>query len=179
MQGHWITVGSATLLLVFFSACAGSREAVDLDEGADDLPVPAVNLADYEDFDPSVYEEEEPGPAGRLEHDVPVRLMEGRADAGIRTEAQGFRIQVHSSLDKDAAVGVEEDARAWLRTESSQVPPGLSSVEPPIYVVYVQPYYRVRVGNFASRQAAERARQYLSEHFPEAFIVPSSIVITR
>jgi hypothetical protein len=167
------------LLLVFLSACAGSREAADLDEEADDLPVPAVNLSEYEDFDPSAYEDGDLGPAGLLEHDVPARLMEGRADEGIRTEVQGFRVQVHSSLDKNAAVNVEEDAREWLSAGSSPAPPGLSSGEPPIYVVYMQPYYRVRVGNFASRQGAERARQYLSQRFPEAFIVPDSVVITR
>lgn len=178
-RNDWKTVGVATLVLVLVSACAGPREAAEPAEEAGELPTPAVVLAEYEDFDPSPYEEDVIGPAVRLEHDVPAALMEGRADEGIRREVQGFRIQLHSSLDKDAALGVEEEARDWLGSAESTSPAGISSGDPPVYVVYIQPYYRVRVGNFTSRQAAERARQYLSQRFPDAFIVPDTVVVTR
>lgn len=179
MPRHLRTVGLATLLLFFVSACAGPRETAEPVEEGDALPTPAVDLSAYEDFDPSVFEELALSPAAQFEHDVPDRLMEGRADAGVRSEVQGFRIQVHSSLDKNAAVDVEEQVQEWLRAESNSAPTSLTSGEPPIYVVYIQPYYRVRIGNFTSRQAAERAREHLALRFPGAFIVPDTVVITR
>jgi hypothetical protein len=37
----------------------------------------------------------------------------------------------------------------------------------------------VRIGNFTSRAAAESARSYLAPRFPEAFIVPDTISVTR
>lgn len=171
---YWKSVGISTLLLVFLSACAGSREAIEPEEDAVELPRPAVNLADFEDFDPMPYEEPAPEPLARLEHDVPARLMEGRADEGIRSTMQGYRVQVHLSLDKNIAVAEEENVREWL-AESSLAPSGLNA----IYIVYGQPYYRVRVGNFTSRQGAERARQFLSERYPDAVIVPDTVEITR
>lgn len=176
---NWRTAGLLACLMAVASACAGPREAADRGEEADELPTPAVVLADYEDFDPTPYEEEAVGAAASFEHDVPSDLMEGRADAGIRREVQGFRIQLHSSLDKDAAVQVEEEVREYLRGDSETAPSILSAGDPPIYVVYIQPYYRVRVGNFTSRTTAERARQYLAQRFPDAFIVPDTVVVTR
>ena len=151
-------------LAVVASACSGPREAAD-GEDADDLPTPTVRMSDYEDFDPSEYREVAVRPGPELEHDVPQRLMEGRADEGIEAQVQGFRVQVFSSLDKDQAVEREEAAR--------------STTEMPVYMVYMQPYYRVRVGNFTSREAAERARSALAQRFPDAFIVPDTVEITR
>lgn len=165
------------VLLVFVSACAGLREATEPAEEADELPTPEVDMAQYEDFDPTPYEEPDLAPAPSFEHDVPERLMEGRADEGVTSEVQGFRIQVHSSLDKGTAVEVEEEVKEWLRADEQPAPSYAGDL--PIYVVYMQPYYRVRIGNFASRERAERARQYLEQRFPDAFIVPDTVSITR
>ena len=152
------------VLALFASACAGPREATDV-EDTDDLPTPTVRMADYEDFDPSEYREEAVRAGVDLEHDVPERLLEGRADEGIRAQVQGYRVQVYSSLDKSQAVEHEEAAKTFS--------------EMPVYMVYMQPYYRVRVGNFTSREAAERARSNLAQRFPDAFIVPDTVEITR
>ena len=152
------------MLALFAGACAGPREATD-SEDADELPTPTVRMADYEDFDPSAYREEAVRPGVDLEHDVPPRLMEGRADEGIRAQVQGYRVQVFSSLDKTQAVEHEEAAK--------------TITEMPVYMVYMQPYYRVRVGNFTSREAAEQARSNLAQRFPDAFIVPDTVEITR
>lgn len=175
---YWKRTGLATLLLVVVSACAGPRAATEPEEDADELPTPAVELSDYEDFDPAPYEEPEMDPVAGLEHDVPARLMEGRADAGVRSEVQGYRVQVHLSLDKNIALDEEEEVREWL-SESGSAPSGLNVDDPSIYVVYVQPYYRVRVGNFTSRQSAQRALDFLSERYPDAAIVPDTVEIVR
>lgn len=174
LQGRrvWLLVVFSVLL----SACAGPREATD-PEDADELPVPAVQMSDYEDFDPSPYREAAVEAAVDVEHDVPNRLMEGRADEGVTAQVQGYRVQVYSSLNRDEAIAQEEAAKSWWSSNQEEAPPGVSAL--PVYRVYIQPYYRVRVGNFRSREAAERARNFLSQRFPEAFIVPDTVEITR
>lgn len=161
------------------SACAGSRDAAGPAEPADELPTPVVNMSDYEDFDPSAYRETAPGVAERVEHDVPASLMQGTADTGIRSTVQGFRVQVYSTLDKNAAGRQEEEIRAWWRENKDSAPAGTFSDDIVVNVVYIQPYYRVRLGNFTSRGAADRARQFVARRFPDAFIVPDTVTVTR
>lgn len=188
MMRTYLKSSALLLLVLLVSACAGPREAAEPVEEAEELPVPEVNLSEYESFDPTPYEEPELEPRAAVEHDVPARLMEGRADEGIQSEVQGLRVQVHSSLDKNSAVQVEEELKEWLRSEEEADAEAEAededalpeySGELPIYVVYMQPYYRVRIGNFSSRQEAERARQYVSQRFPNALIVPDTVTITR
>jgi hypothetical protein len=136
-------------------------------------------MSDYEDFDASGYREPSPGEEAGIEHDVPENLMEGRADSGVRTSVQGFRVQVYSTLDKSAAVQQEEAAKDWWRVTQQDAPQGVFAGDMPVSIVYIQPYYRVRIGNFTSRDAAESARSYLAQRFPEAFIVPDTISVTR
>lgn len=172
---HW-KASVVVILALFMAACAGPREAVE-EEGADELPTPAVRMADYEDFDPAPYREEGIRPGVDVEHDVPDRLMEGRADEGVQAQVQGYRVQVYSSLNRDEAIAQEETAKTWWNSNSEAAPSGVSEL--PVYRIYIQPYYRVRVGNFTSREAAERARSFLSQRFPDAFIVPDTVEITR
>ncbi|PSQ84464.1 MAG: hypothetical protein BRD44_00860 [Bacteroidetes bacterium QS_7_67_15] len=49
----------------------------------------------------------------------------------------------------------------------------------PVHTVYRQPYYRVRVGNFTSRSEAERALQFLSSRYGDAFIVRDDVTVTQ
>jgi len=45
--------------------------------------------------------------------------------------------------------------------------------------VYIQPYYRVRVGNFKTRAEAEHALSILNDRYTDAFIVPDTVIIIR
>lgn len=181
MNAHWpvLRIFSITALLLLVAACSGSREASRSTEPGDELPTPQVQHSDYEDFDVSAYREPAPRMATEVEHDVPEDLMLGRADSGVRSTVQGFRVQVFTTLDKNVAVEQEEGAKAWWSENQTNAPTGLFSGELPVSVVYIQPYYRVRIGNFASRDSAEKAREFLSRRFPEAFIVPDTVTITR
>jgi len=134
-------------------------------------------MADFEDFDPSPYREREVADAEEIEHDVPERLMEGRADEGMQAQVQGYRVQVHISLNRDEAIAQEESAKSWIESNQSIAPGGVSVSS--VYRVYSQPYYRIRVGDFTSREAAEQARNFLAQRFPDASIVPDTVQITR
>lgn len=164
-------------LILFLSACAGPRAAERDREPADDLPEPVdVRLSDYEEFDVAPFRES-PREEEGIEHDVPEALMEARAGSGDARTVQGFRIQVASSVEKDEAVAVEEQAKQWWRSEGSSGASDVLPAELPTYVVYRQPYYRVRIGNFASRSEAERALAMVESRFPGSFIVPDTVTI--
>jgi cell division septation protein DedD len=76
---------------------------------------------------------------------------------------QGFRIQILTTGDKSAA-----DQRA-AEAESTW---GL-----PVEVAWKAPYYRVRVGAFASRDAAQGDLETVQQQYPDAFLVPDTVTI--
>ena len=166
----------------FFAACAGPREAAT-EEPEEPLPEPMqVRLADYETFDPTPYEEAAPAEEVSLAHDVPEKLMEGRATAGIARNVQGFRIQISNVPSKAEADAQLEDFVAWWREQKQQGTSGtplFRRADPPVYIAYRQPYYRVRVGDFVSRIQAEQILPRLRDRYPGALIVPDMVTITQ
>jgi hypothetical protein len=172
------------LPLLALAACSGPGPIVD-DPVPPPPPEPMGHPA-YETFDPSVYEAAPPERPVETEvqHDVPAALMDGRIyEAPSPTDEprvlQGYRIQLFSSESKSAADAVRDDATAWWRgveaeMEEDVFPFGLHPV-----VVFTRPYYRVRLGAFPSRDEAQPALLALRERYPEAFVVPDTITISR
>jgi hypothetical protein len=163
-------------LALFLSACATVGSVEHAPEEPAEVEEEEVILADYEDFDMAAYREAEPT-RGEIAHDVPAVLMDGRAGDGTIRTVQGFRIQIVSSVEKDDAVVAEEQAKNWWRAEGRSGNPGLFGADLPTYVVYMQPYYRVRIGNFTSRGDAQRALAAIERQFPGSFIVPDTVTI--
>lgn len=163
---------------LFLSACATVGAVEDDDREEDLLPTPVeVPLSEVEVFDIAPYREHEPV-AEQIEHEVPDVLMDGRIRTeGVRT-APGFRIQISSTVEKDEAVIAEEAAQQWWRSDDRGAIAGLSGDELPVYVVYRQPYYRVRIGNFATRAEADRAASVVQSRFPGSFIVPDTVTLS-
>jgi hypothetical protein len=164
--------------LFVLGACSTSRRAdvADTPSGED----PLRDLATYEDFEPSGYEDTIPVLAGDVQHDVPEVLMASNADDSLRIERRvpGFRVQIHSSLDKEAAVAAEEEVMSWWRAvEEEDRPDGVFEDGIPVYLRFYQPYYRVRVGDFAARDLAEQALRLLQREFPRAFIAVDTVTV--
>jgi hypothetical protein len=84
------------------------------------------------------------------------------APAEPRT-VRGFRIQVLTTEDKSAADRRAADAKEQWGA--------------PVEVVWKAPYYRVRVGAFASRSAAQPRLDAVQEQYPDAFLVPDTVTI--
>jgi len=168
----------ALLCLLMVAACSTARRTDVPDQPSDDDPL--RDLAAYEDFDPSEYEDSMPLLAGELAHDVPDVLMASVADDSLRVARRlaGFRIQIHSSLDKEAAVAAEEEVRSWWRSiDEEDRPEGLFDDGIPVYLRFYQPYYRVRVGDFAARDLAEQALRLMQREFPRAFIAVDTVTV--
>ena len=80
--------------------------------------------------------------------------------------AGGFRIQVFASADRDVAQSARDAAAQRLGV--------------PAYLDLEAGVYKVRVGDYASRQAADQALPTVRSHYyPDAWIVPAQVRVPR
>ena len=77
----------------------------------------------------------------------------------------GFRIQIFMESGNDAV----EHANVAMEEFKSLYP------DIPIYLIFGQPYYRLRVGDYRTRLEAEKAFQILNKDYKEAFITGDRI----
>lgn len=170
-------------LALIVCACSGSSRTAGQSGPSEPAPDPAEeagpSVAEYETFDPSAYEARAPERTVELVHQVPDRLMQGRADEGIRRTVEGFRIQVFSARDQQAAQEFREQVRQWWASNKDDAPASVFGTDTPIVVEYSQPYYRVRIGAFAEREVAEQALTFVSENYPNAFISRGTVTVMR
>jgi len=170
------------LLSVGLCACSGSSETTG-QSGPSPEPSPdpaeeGPSIAQYETFDPSAYEARPSERAVEVVHQVPDRLMQGRATQGVQRTVEGFRVQVFSARDKQAAQDFREKVRRWWEANKEDAPSSVLGEEPPIVVEYTQPYYRVRMGAFADRDAAEEALEFVRRSYSNAFIARGTVTVT-
>lgn len=172
------------VFLLFLAACSGPRPVEPIVQP--ERPVtPQVEHSAYETFDASAYNEptvQVIAEAPPVVHDVPAALMENRAavrtgsGSGRRVTVNGFRIQIFQSASKPEADARADQAIRWWEQQAS----GLNLPETPeVYTLYRAPYYRVRVGNFSTRNEANAARGELLRQFPNAFIVQDRVSVLR
>jgi hypothetical protein len=77
----------------------------------------------------------------------------------------GYRIQIFMESGNDAV----EHANEVMAEFNEKYP------EMPVYLVFGQPYYRLRVGDFRTRLEAEKVFQTLSQDYKKAFITSDRI----
>ncbi|PSQ95149.1 MAG: SPOR domain-containing protein [Bacteroidetes bacterium SW_9_63_38] len=138
----------------------------------------AVTVVQYETFDVSTYPARPPEQTVEVTHQVPRRLMQGRADEGVKQTVEGFRVQVFSAQDQEAAQDFREQVRQWWAAVKADAPDALGE-QPPIVIEYAQPYYRVRIGAFAEREQAAEALEFVQKKFSGAFAAQSTVTVTR
>ena len=152
--------------VLLFAACSSSKDVTDQNEEEPYL------LGAFETLNPEDYPDAPPPDGYEVEHDIPDVLLGDGSGAVTRTRepSRGFRIQVFSSLERQSANVALENLISWWRDAY-----GGGAGSAPAYVVYEQPYYKVRYGNFLSRDQARENVVPLTKAFPGAFVVPSKI----
>jgi hypothetical protein len=83
---------------------------------------------------------------------------------GARSSAQGFRIQVINTNDRNKAIAV--------KTKVYELYPDLKA-----YLLYQAPYFRLRVGNFKTQDEAASYQKKLAKHFDNTLIVRDVIEV--
>lgn len=164
--------GCIATLLLLVMGCSGSGT---LAESGNDVATPGSEFdvpADYEEFDATPYEEEPPSLEPVIVHDVPEALL--GAPRTMQSQS-GFRIQIFSTQDKIAADSVVVLLETFWgdleRRDALENTPGA----PPIYQDFRSPYYRVRLGDFLTREDANQVLTVVERRFPHAFIAPAAI----
>jgi len=172
-------------VILFLSACAGPSETTGQNGPSPDAESERaperVAISEYETFDPSAYPVEPvPTEPGGAVHDVPERLLQSRGGEGVEQTVEGFRVQVFSAQDQEAAQEFREEVRQWWEEKREEdAAPEIFGDDPPIVIEYSQPYYRVRLGGFADRDAAEEALEFVQEKYPGAFIAQGTVTVVR
>ncbi len=85
----------------------------------------------------------------------------------------GYRIQVGSSRDRNEANQFLQETIEWWNMTREEEDPSIA----PIYIEWEQPYWKVRLGNFRTRQEANRMLSGVRQEFEGAFVVPSPIEV--
>lgn len=75
----------------------------------------------------------------------------------------GFRVQIAQKSKSDEAYQVKAEFQKYYSY--------------PAFVTYQQPNFKVRVGNFRDRFAAEKALKEINRHFESVFIVSEKLLI--
>ena len=89
---------------------------------------------------------------------------------------RGFQIQIHTTEENDVAHSIATEASRWLASLDDDLKRKLNgSTEIPVEIKWLQPYYRVRVGQFRTREEARGMMAKIAEQYPAAFIVPDTI----
>jgi hypothetical protein len=170
------------LVPLLIVACSGPQAGSD-GGPAPDEPTPEERaraaVAQYENFDVTAYDVETPKQTVEVAHQVPRQLMTGRADEGARQTVEGYRIQVFSAQDQEAAQDFRERVRRWWQDVEGSAPSDLFRAEVPIVIEYSQPYYRVRLGAFAERNVAEKALSFVEDEYSGAFVARSTVTVVQ
>lgn len=91
-------------------------------------------------------------------------LMKRPSSGGGIYSGRGYRVQIYSGNDRAKATKIKIDFGRRF--------PGIKT-----YMTYIQPQFRIKVGDFRSRGEAEKMYQQVSTLYSPCMIVPDYIVV--
>jgi len=88
----------------------------------------------------------------------------GSGKGGTIRSGRGFRVQIYNGNDRKKANSIKVDFLSRYPTV-------------PAYMSYIQPQFRVKVGDFRTRGEAQKFAQEINNIYSPVMIVPDIIVI--
>ncbi len=107
-----------------------------------------------------------------LRNDIPEVYIEKQETERRAESNRGFRIQIISTQNSRLAEDIREDFEEWIQDISS--PPYART-----YMVFQQPYYRVRVGDYLDREKAMEFTELVRLRYPDSWVIHSQINVGR
>ena len=90
---------------------------------------------------------------------------------------RGFQIQIYTTAERTAAENTADTAKQWWKKLDENKQRALFGVsELPVNIKWRQPYYRVSIGHFSSREEARAVLDIVSREFPAAFVVADAML---
>ncbi|NIK74329.1 hypothetical protein FHS56_001842 [Thermonema lapsum] len=83
----------------------------------------------------------------------------------VRKEMPGYRVEVFVSPDRNEAVNAKNKCYSLFHPDYE------------VYFEYSRPKYRVKVGDFATREEANEFYKVAKRYFPTSIVVPDRVVI--
>lgn len=104
-----------------------------------------------------------------VEQDMPEIFLKdvGHEDDFVDQYA-GFRVQLLSTRSVVEADSTKDNFRLWAEEN-------IEGYSPEAYVIFRQPHYKVRVGDFRNQQRANEFSRMLKNEFPNAWVVHDRI----
>lgn len=115
---------------------------------------------------PAQVRQDPPPQTGSIQADDRLDKMAEQSTITVRTRvsstSRGYRVQIYSGNNRENAQKVKINFMKRFPTIRS-------------YITYSMPYYRIRVGDFASKREAQDMYKHLSATYKNVMIVPSLI----
>ena len=160
---YWIMLPA---LLYTIYGCSSSKQIVQ--EDSDSKQNKTQNVKMDESFEPFKLNDYDLEITKKVEDTGDIDytfLVAPNADTTARpTELPGYRVQIFSSTDQEEAQAVRKNA--------------ILKFEDNVYVVFDNPYYKVRVGDCRSRYEADELQMSAEKKgYPDAWIVRTNVTI--
>lgn len=169
---------TSIVVALFLAACSSSG-GTTTENPADRAPTfedVLRELPTHETFDETAYPSEPPMVEVNVDHDVPEDLLAGSVGANTSSSRKGYRIQVVFAREKMVADQAVDQMHGWIsKMRASNPEVEIFQQRLPVYNVYVQPYFRVRIGDFQLREDAEEMLTHVIMDYPRAFIMVDQI----
>lgn len=160
MKRWKLTAGVALILLI--PGCGGTDTTTER-SGAKNLADDALYSRE-KDFDPARYDPDVPLIEAKEQGDEHPVISTRLLIPALPETISGFRVQIFLTEDIDEANRVRDSIMNSLTEEWA-------------YIIYDAPYYKVRVGNYTDRTAANHMTRRLTDlGFPESWVVPDKIL---
>ena len=155
--------------LIFFAACAGTRETVTEEKPSDNK-----KFIYDESFDPRSLDDDDIviGPAEQIEggsagSTIAENDPKTTEDQDRVREVNGFRVQILATNNIETASLVEQEASDRFESKGFKT-----------YLLFETPLYKIRIGDCENRSDAEVLRDLAIDNgYTGAFIVKSKIVL--
>ena len=167
-----------TAFLIILSSCSSTKEMSDGSTETDEPLFPVDERvaeefirSELDEFERVLYDNRSYMSVhfSQVEQEIPDQFLKEvvREEREV-DEYAGFRVQILSTRDVSEADSTTDEFRTWTSEELPQY-----QIE--TYIVFRQPYYRVRVGNFKIRENAIDFSRLLKNRYPDAWVVHDRI----
>ena len=96
--------------------------------------------------------------------------------SGTEPGSRGYYVQLQLTEDKDRAEAILSQGLRWWNQQPASSRPSLvedaRSSDTAVSIKWQAPFYRVRIGPFATEQQAETVLKEARPTFPDAFVAP-------
>ena len=96
--------------------------------------------------------------------------------SGTEPGSRGYYVQLQLTEDKDRAEAILRQGLRWWNQQPASSRPSLvenaRSSDTAVSIKWQAPFYRVRIGPFATEQQAETVLKEARATFPDAFVAP-------